>query len=136
MRPGPTVNTCLEAAFGYFGGVPREVLFDNMKTVVLERNAYRRGQHRLHAGLLALWRDLEFVVRLCRPYRAKTKGEVDGFDRYVRSSLHVPLVTRLRQARVKLDRETLNVEVLRWLRDVANVRVHGEMGSVPAEQFE
>jgi len=26
-----------------FGGVTREVLFDNMKTVVLERNTYGRG---------------------------------------------------------------------------------------------
>lgn len=33
----PTVKACLEAAFGYFGGVPREVLFDNMKTVVALR---------------------------------------------------------------------------------------------------
>jgi transposase len=63
----PTVKACLEAAFGYFGGVPREVLFDNMKTVVLERNAYGRGRHRLHPGLLALSRDLGFAVRLCRP---------------------------------------------------------------------
>ena len=46
----PTVKASPEAAFGYFGGVPREVLFDNMNTVVLERNAYGRGQHRLHAG--------------------------------------------------------------------------------------
>jgi transposase len=73
----PTVRACLEAAFSHFGGVPREVLFDNMKTVVLERDAYGRGRHRLHAGLLALSRDLGFAVRLCRPYRAKTKGKVE-----------------------------------------------------------
>ena len=35
-----------------FGGVTREVLFDNMKTVVLERNTYGRGVHRFHAGFL------------------------------------------------------------------------------------
>ena len=75
----PTVRTCLEAAFGYLGGVPRELLFDNMKTVVLERNAYGRGRHRLHPGLLALSRDLGFAVRLCRPYRAKTKGKVERY---------------------------------------------------------
>jgi transposase len=80
----PTLRACLEAAFGYFGGVPREVLFDNMKTVVLERNAYGRGRHRLHPGLLALSRDLGFAVRLCRPYRAKTKGKVERFNRYLR----------------------------------------------------
>jgi hypothetical protein len=108
----PTVKACLEAAFGYFGGVPHEALFDNMKTVVLERNAYGRGQHRLDPGLLALSRDLGFAVRLCRPYRAKTKGKVERFNRYLRDCFYNPLVTRL-QSHVPLDATTANVEVLR-----------------------
>lgn len=131
----PTVKACLEAAFGYFGGVPREVLFDNMKTVVLERNAYGRGAHRLHPGLLALSRDLGFAVRLCRPYRAKTKGKVERFNRYLRGSFYNPLVTRL-QAEVVLDVETANVEVLKWLRDVANVRDHKGTGERPKDRLE
>lgn len=130
----PTVKACLEAAFGYFGGVAREVLFDNMKTVVLERNAYGRGQHRLHPGLLALSRDLGFAVRLCRPYRAKTKGKVERFNRYLRGSFYNPLVTRL-QADVGLDPETANVEVLKWLRDVANVRDHKGTGERPVDRL-
>lgn len=130
----PTVKACLEAALGYFGGVPREVLFDNMKTVVLERNAYGRGRHRLHPGLLALSRDLGFAVRLCRPYRAKTKGKVERFNRYLRGSFYNPLVTRL-QADVALDVETANVEVLKWLRDVANVRDHKGTLERPADRL-
>lgn len=35
----------LGQAFDYFGGVPREVLFDNAKAVVIERAAYDIGQH-------------------------------------------------------------------------------------------
>lgn len=131
----PTVKACLEAAFGYFGGVPRELLFDNMKTVVLERNAYGRGRHRLHPGLLALSRDLGFGVRLCRPYRAKTKGKVERFNRYLRGSFYNPLVTRL-QAEVALDAETANVEVLKWLRDIANVREHKGTLERPVDRLE
>ena len=130
----PTVKVCLQAAFVYFGGVAREVLFDNMKTVVLERNAYGRGQHRLHPGLLELSRDLGFAVRLCRPYRAKTKGKVERFNRYLRESFYNPLVTRL-QARVPLDAATANVEVLKWLRDVANVREHRGTHSRPVDRL-
>jgi transposase len=126
----PTVKACLEAAFGYFGGVPQEVLFDNMKTVVLERNAYGRGRHRLHSGLLALSRDLGFAVRLCRPYRAKTKGKVERFNRYLRESFYNPLITRL-QPRMPLEVETANVEVLKWLREVANVRQHATIDCRP-----
>ena len=57
-----------------------------MKTVVLERNAYGRGQHRLHAGLLEFSRDLRFAVRLSPRCRAKTKGKVERFNRYLRES--------------------------------------------------
>lgn len=130
----PTLKGCLEGAFGYFGGVPGEVLFDNMKTVVIERNAYGRGRHRLHAGLLALSRDLGFAVRLCRPYRAKTKGKVERFNRYLRESFYNPLVTRL-QATVALDAHTANVEVAKWLRDVANVRRHAGTGPRPVDRL-
>jgi transposase InsO family protein len=80
-----------------------------------------------------LARHYNFQPRLCRPYRARTKGKVERFNRYVRYSFHVPLITRLRQAGLKLDRETATVEARYWLRDVANVRVHGETGRVPAE---
>ena len=38
-----TLISCHENALVAFGGVPREVLYDNVKTVVLERNTYGRG---------------------------------------------------------------------------------------------
>lgn len=44
--------TCHEKAFDYFGGVPQEILYDNMKTVVLGRDFYAPKQHRFHAGFL------------------------------------------------------------------------------------
>jgi len=36
----------IEEAFYHFGGVPKEVLFDNAKAIVLERDAYGPGHHR------------------------------------------------------------------------------------------
>lgn len=41
-----TLLTCTEDAFTFFGGVPQHVLFDNMKTVVLQRDACGVGEHR------------------------------------------------------------------------------------------
>ena len=41
-----TLIRCHERAFAALGGVPREALYDNMRTVVLERNAYGIGRHR------------------------------------------------------------------------------------------
>ena len=41
-----TLVACRERAFEAFGGVPRRVLYDNMKTVVLERDSHGEGQYR------------------------------------------------------------------------------------------
>jgi transposase len=131
-----TLIACHVEALEFFGGVPLEVLYDNVKTVVIERDAYGPGLHRFHASLWDVAKHYNFQPRLCRPYRAKTKGKVERFNSYLRYSFHVPLMTRLRQAGLRLDRDTANVEVLRWLREVANVRVHGETELVPAEQLE
>lgn len=128
-----TLVACHVAAFEFFDGVPREVLYDNVKTVVIERDAYGPGQHRFHATLWDLAKHYGFQPRLCRPYRARTKGKVERFNRYLRHSFHVPLVSRLKQSDLRLDCQTANFEVLRWLSEVANVRVHGETGRVPAE---
>lgn len=128
-----TLVACHVAAFEFFGGVPREVLYDNVKTVVIERDAYGPGRHRFHATLWDLAKHYGFRPRLCRPYRARTKGKVERFNRYLRHSFHVPLVARLKQSALQLDCQTANFEVRRWLTEVANVRVHGEIGHVPAE---
>lgn len=119
-----TLKRCHENAFAYFQGVPKEVLYDNMKTVIQQRNAYGTGLHRFHSGLWDLAKESGFTPRLCQPYRAKTKGKVERFIRYLRYSFYVPLVAQLKQAGLSLDVETANLEVLKWLRDVANVRVH------------
>jgi hypothetical protein len=50
--------------------------FDNAKPVILERDMYGAGQHRWHAGMLEFSRALGFQLRVCRPYRAKTKANV------------------------------------------------------------
>ena len=129
-----TLLGCHVRAFEYFGGVPRTVLYDNVRTVVLQRDAYGRGEHRYHATFLDFAAHHGFLPRLCRPYRAKTKGKVERFNRYLRESFYNPLVTRL-QAHVMLDAHTANVEVLKWLRDVANVREHKGTGSRPVDRL-
>jgi transposase len=130
-----TLIRCHENAFWSFGGVPREVLFDNMKTVVLERNSYGRGVHRFHAGFLDYAKHAGFLPRLCQPYRAQTKGKVERFVGYLKSSFWVPFVASMRQAGLKPDKDSANAAVARWLREVANARVHATTGEIPAERL-
>lgn len=126
-----TLLACHAHAFEFFGGVTREVLYDNVKTVVLDRDTYGPGRHRYQPAFLDFARHYGFIPRLCRPYRAKTKGKVERFNGYLRYSFYVPLVARLKPAGLLLDPHTANLEVRDWLIKVANRREHGTTGRVP-----
>jgi transposase len=130
-----TLIDCHQKAFVALGGVPRRILYDNMKTVVLERDVDGPGEHRFHAGFLDYAKHCGFVIKLCRPYRARTKGKVERFNGYLRRSFYVPLVAKLKPAGLQLDVVTANVEVRHWLKDVANVRIHGTTQRQPSEQL-
>ena len=131
-----TLIACHHALFETLGGVPREILYDNARTIVLERDAYGKGEHRWHPGLLDLAKCYGFMPRLCQPYRARTKGKIERFHRYLRGNFYVPLSSWLKQSGMLLDVETANAEVGKWLRDVANQRVHPVTGAPPARLFE
>lgn len=130
-----TLIACHERAFLAFGGVPLEVLYDNMKTVVLERNTYGHGVHRFHPGFLDYIKHAGALPRLCQPYRAQTKGKVERFIGYLKRSFWVPFVATQRQAGVAPDKHSANAAVARWLREVANARVHATTEEVPAERL-
>jgi transposase len=130
-----TLLTCHANCFVWFGGVPRRTLYDNMKTVVIERNAYGPKQHRFQPGFLDFARHYGFRPELCQPYRAKTKGKVERMNGYLRRSFYVPLVARFKAAGLELDVTTANTEVWRWLREVADMRLHGTTKLQPGEQL-
>ncbi|MGO9605416.1 MAG: IS21 family transposase [Candidatus Binataceae bacterium] len=131
-----TLLGCHERAFYFFGGVPREVLYDNMRTVVSDRDRYGPGLHRYNRTFLDFAHHHGFVPRLCRPYRAKTKGKVERFIRYLRASFYVPLASQLSPEGLKVDRDTANARAGTWLREVANARVHATTGEVPLVRLE
>jgi transposase len=130
-----TLIACHQHAFEAFGGITQRILYDNMKTVVIERDASGAGAHRFHAGFLDYAHHCGFVIKLCRPYRAKTKGKVERFNGYLRRSFYVPLVAQLKQAGLTLDAVTANVQVRRWLKDIANERVHGTTHIQPSKRL-
>ena len=126
-----TLINCHEGAFTYFGGVQKQVLYDNMKTVVIQRDAYGSGRHRFQAGLLDFAKHYGFQLKLCQPYRAQTKGKVERFNRYLRHSFYNPLTTRLKMAGLRVDVETANWQVNKWLKEIANQRFHATTKAIP-----
>jgi transposase len=125
----------LREAFDYFGGVPEHVLFDNMKAVVIERDAYGEGEHRWNDALNNLAEECGFKAKLCQPYRAQTKGKVERFNSYLKGSFVVPLAATIEASGLKLDVAIANVHVRRWLDEVANARVHATTKAVPASRL-
>jgi transposase len=73
-----------EAAFAELGGVPREILYDRMKTVVL--GVDERGETRWNPLLLDFAKHWGFTPRACRAYRPQTKGKVESGVGYVRKN--------------------------------------------------
>jgi len=119
-----TLIECHLNAFKYFGGVPEHGLYDNMKTVIIKRNAYGYGKHKLNPMFEDFAKHCGFKIKVCKPYTPKTKGKVERFNHYLRYSFHNALNVRLAMKNYELNIDNANSEVLKWLNNVANVRIH------------
>jgi hypothetical protein len=123
-----TFLACHLRAFEAFGGYPRERLYDHTKTVVLARPDLRADA----AGHAPHWHPTGldfagyagFTPRLCRPYRARTTGQVARLIRYVRERCFAGCrLTALAD---------LHRQMALGCATVANARVHATTGEVPA----
>lgn len=71
-----TLFECILHACNAFGGVPHEVLFDNMVTVV-DRTASTYRSVVINSKFSQFAKDVGFSVHTCRPYRPQTKGKIE-----------------------------------------------------------
>ena len=77
-----TLFKCMNEAFKYFGGVPKEIVFDNMATVVDRANS-RIGNVKLNTKFVQYSKDIGFNPITCRIYRPQTKGKVESLAKLV-----------------------------------------------------
>ena len=77
-----TLFKCMNEAFKYFGGVPKEIIFDNMATVVDRANS-RIGNVKLNTKFVQYSKDIGFNPITCRIYRPQTKGKVESLAKLV-----------------------------------------------------
>ena len=72
-----TLEKCLINSFKYYGGVPEEIIFDNMKTVVdHSRSNYHEAV--INESFYQFSKDMGFKVWTCRAFRPETKGKVEN----------------------------------------------------------
>ncbi|MGH9649085.1 MAG: IS21 family transposase [Terriglobales bacterium] len=112
-------------AFHYWGGAPRVLLVDNLRSVVLER----LGQNvRFHPRWLELAAHYHFATRPCAPARGNEKGRAERSIQYARSSFFA--------ARPFTTLEDFNRQALQWCQQVAQQRPWpGGQGLTVAEAF-
>jgi transposase len=122
-----TLFSGLEEAFSFFGGVPRELLFDQMASVITADLRDQGGRLVENAEFLRFAAHWGFRVRACRPYRAKTKGKVERPIRYLRGNFLY--------GREFLGDADLDAQTETWLEQTANVRIHATTREKPIDRF-
>ncbi len=120
-----SVLRCHIAALEAIDGVPREILYDRMKTAVIGEDP--DGLVVYNRALLDLARHYGFQPRACRPYRAKTKGKVERPFRYIREDFFLGGTFR--------NLDDLNGQLRHWLDTIANPRVHATTRRIVNEAF-
>jgi transposase len=107
-----------ERAFDAMDGVPEEVLYDRMKTVW--QGTDRRGDIVWNPIFLDFAKYWGFQPRLCKPYRAQTKGKIESGVKYLRRNFLCGLLDREPSGLIDF-----NAQLRQWTHTVANERVHG-----------
>jgi Integrase core domain len=115
---------CHRRAFAFFGGVPAEVLIDNLKTGVVSRAG---STARFHKQFEAMAVAYGFRPIAHSPRRPKTKGRVERLVRFTRERFFV--------GRDFADLEQLNLDAERWLRERASRRIHRITRERPEDRF-
>lgn len=120
-----TLIQCHINAFHFFGGYPKEILYDNMKQVVIKR-LLKQSESEMNPKFMDFAGFYGFKPILCRPYRGQTKGKVERTVRYVRENFMVGIRYN--------SLADLNAQALAWCRKVNN-RVHGTTNKIPFQQL-
>lgn len=111
-------------AFRFFGGIPKKINYDNLKTVVLSRVG---KDIRFHTRFMDFAGYYLFEPVPCNVRAAWEKGKVESAIKYIRSSFLA--------GRPLVNMSQLNQEGRSWLDTQANVRLHGGLHERPTDRF-
>jgi hypothetical protein len=95
-----------------------------MRTVIL---GSVEGKPRWNPTFEAFAKHWGFEPRVCRAYRAQTKGKVESGVKYIKSNF-LP-------GRAFRDLEDFNEQLRTWLAQIADVRLHGTTHERPIDRF-
>jgi transposase len=114
-----------EEAFEFLGGVPHEIVYDNLKSVVLGRD-FEGSRFEWNPVFWDFSRYYGFHPAPHRPYRPQTKGKVESGVKYVK---------RFLRGKEFMSLDDLNAQLLDWITTFADQRIHGTTHRKPSEMF-
>jgi transposase len=120
-----TLIQCHLNAFSYFEGYTTEILYDNMKQVVIKR-ALISTESEWNSKFEDFFKHYGVRPHLCRPVRPQTKGKIENTVGYVKRDFF--LGTKFSSF------SDINTQALTWLKRV-NSEVHGTTHEIPLERF-
>ena len=116
-----TLIKCHINAFKYFDGYPEEIVYDNMKQVVIKR-LLKQSDSQLNKEFEDFMGFFKIKPILCRPYRGQTKGKIERTVRYVRENFMLGIKYK--------DLNDLNNKAFHWLEKVNN-KNHSTTNEIP-----
>lgn len=114
-----------ERAFEHFGGHTREHLYDRPRTVCYADETGRRLWNPTFKAFADYW---GFEPRVCRPYRAQTKGKVESGVKYLKRNF-LP-------GRTFVDLVDFQTQLDEWNATIADCRLHGTTHEAPLTRFQ
>ena len=124
-RTQTTVFNGLLESFKYFNGVPKELLFDNMKTIVdISRTQFNKPYY--NEKLYSFSKDAGFMPKSCLAYKPQTKGKVEAVAK---------LINRLKVYNNEFDTFSDLDLIVRNFNDEINREISTSTGKSPIERF-
>ncbi len=109
-------------AFLYFGGIPKRLKVDNMKTAILKNQHY---DLEFNQDFLEFAYHYNTVIIPCTPYSPEQKGTVEAGIKYLQGNFIA--------GRQFTDSVDMKTQLKEWLDNYANKRIHGTTRKLPYE---
>jgi transposase len=121
-----TLIQCHINAFGYFGGYPQELLYDNI-TQIVKKRAQKSSDSTWNSHYQDFFEHYGFIPRLCRPYRPQTKGKIERTVGFVKKDFFM--------GGNFTSFTDLNSQLQKWLSRVNSIS-NGTTHEIPIDRFE
>lgn len=119
-----TVCQAHEKAFAFFEGIPRSIVYDQDRTMIVDENI---GDVMLTATFKKYTKSRSFALHFCRKSDPESKGKIENVVQYVKKNFLYN--------RPYTDEETLNIQALAWLGRTANFLPHNYTKKSPESEY-